>query len=112
MALVFGSLMLFESSSPLFKLSIAVIVPVVLVTTLLFVLTVRLAYKAFRKRPLTGAESLIGLEGTAWSDITPQGGTVRVHGELWSGWSEEHVPKGSAVVVEAVHGLKIKVRRG
>ena len=64
-ALIFGSLMLFESSSPFFKLSLAVIVPVVLITTLLFVLTVRLAYKAFRKRPLTGAEGLIGLEGTA-----------------------------------------------
>jgi membrane-bound serine protease (ClpP class) len=110
-ALIFGSLMLFESPSPFFKLSLAVIVPVVLITTLLFVVTVRLAYKAFRRKPLTGADGLIGLEGTASTDITPQGGTVRVHGELWSGWSDELIPKGSAVVVEAIKGLKIKVRR-
>ncbi len=112
MALIFGSLMLFDSSSPFFKLSLAVIVPVVLITALLFVLTVRLAYKAFRKRPLTGTEGLIGLEGTAITEITPQGGSVRVHGELWSGWSGETVPKGSAIVVEAIQGLKLKVRRG
>ncbi len=111
-ALIFGSLMLFESPLPFFKLSLAVIVPVVLITALLFVFTVRLAYKSFRKRPLTGVEGLIGLDGTASTDITPQGGTVRVHGELWSGWSDALVPKGSAVVVEAVKGLKVKVRRG
>ncbi len=110
-ALIFGSLMLFESPAPFFKLSLAVIVPVVFITTLLFVFTVRLAYKAFRKRPLTGAEGLIGIEGMAVTDITPQGGTVRVHGELWSGWSDAPVPKGSAVVVEAMQGLKVKVRR-
>ena len=110
-ALIFGSLMLFESSSPIFKLSLVVMVPVVLITTLLFVLTVRLAYKAFGERPLTGVESLIGLEGTASTDISPQGGTVRVHGELWSGWSDALVPEGSAVVVEAIRGLKVKVRR-
>ena len=110
-ALIFGSLMLFESSSPFFKLSMAVILPVVLITTLLFVFTVRLAYKAFRRKPLTGDDGLIGLQGTAVTDITPQGGTVRVHGELWSGWSDAPLPKGSAVVVEAIQGLKLKVRR-
>ncbi len=110
-ALIFGSLMLFESPLPFFKLSLAVIVPVVFITTLLFVFTVRLAYKTFRKRPLTGAEALIGLEGTASTDITPQGGIVRVHGELWSGWSDAPVPKGITVVVEAVQGLKVKVRK-
>jgi len=110
-ALVFGSLMLFESPLPFFKLSLAVIVPVVIITTLLFVFTVRLAYKASRKKPLTGTEGLIGLEGTASTDISPKGGAVRVHGELWSGWSDASIPKGSGVVVEAVQGLKLKVRR-
>jgi len=111
MALIFGSLMLFESPLPFFKLSLAVIIPVVLITALLFVFTARLAYKAFKRRPLTGADGLIGLEGTASTDITPQGGTVRVHGELWSAWSDALVPAGSAVVVEALQGLKLKVRR-
>ncbi len=112
MALVLGSLMLFESSAPFLKLSLAVMVPVVSVIALLFVLTGRLAYNAFRRKPITGVDSLVGLEGTARTDITPHGGTVRVHGELWSGWSDEPVPKGSAVVVEAIRGLKVKVRRG
>jgi len=110
-ALVFGSLMLFESPLPFFNLSLAVIVPVVMITTLLFVFTAGLAYKAFRKKPLTGTEGLIGLEGTASTDISSEGGVVRIHGELWSGWSDAPIPKGSGVVVEAVQGLKLKVTR-
>ena len=110
-ALVFGSLMLFESPLPFFNLSLAVIVPVVMITTLLFVFTAGLAYKAFRKKPLTGTEGLIGLEGTASTDISSEGGVVRIHGELWSGWSDAPIPKGSVVVVEAVQGLELKVTR-
>ncbi|MGD0281293.1 MAG: nodulation protein NfeD [Dissulfurispiraceae bacterium] len=110
-ALIFGSLMLFESSSPLFRLSLAVVLPATLITALFFVFTVGLAYRAFRRRPLTGAEGLIGLEGLARTEITPQGGTVLVHGEWWSAYSDELIPKDSAVAVEAIKGLKVKVRR-
>ncbi len=110
-ALIFGSLMLFESSSPLFRLSLAVILPATLITALFFVFTVGLAYRAFRRRPLTGVEGLIGLEGVAKTEITPQGGTVLVHGEWWSAYSDELIPKDSAVAVEAIKGLKIKVKR-
>lgn len=109
-ALIFGSLMLFETSSPLFKLSLAVILPATLVTALFFVFTFRLAYNAFRRKPITGAEGLIGLEGTATTDISSQGGTVKVHGELWSGYSDELIPKGSVVIIEAITGLKVKVK--
>lgn len=110
-SLVFGSLMLFESPSPYFRLSPGVITVAAFITALFFVVTFSLAYKAFRRRPVTGAEGLVDLEGRAGTDITPAGGTVVVHGELWSAYSDEFIPEGSRVAVRAVKDLKLDVRK-
>ncbi|MEW5744289.1 MAG: nodulation protein NfeD [Nitrospirota bacterium] len=110
-SLVLGSLMLFDSPFPFFKLSLWVVIPAALATALFFFATFRLAYRAFRNRPVTGAEGLVGAEGSARSDITAEGGMAFIHGELWSAFSDETVRKGEPVRVEAVKGLKLKVRR-
>ncbi len=110
-SIVLGSLMLFESSSPFFRLSLAVILPAAGVSALFFGVTIRLAYKAYRRKPVTGAEGLVGLEGIAKTDITPEGGTVVVHGEFWSAYADEDVRKDEKVVVENVKGLRVKIRR-
>jgi membrane-bound serine protease (ClpP class) len=109
--MIIGSLMLFESPSPFLKLSLRLILPAVIVTALFFTLTVRLAYKAFRRKPVTGSEGLIGLEGKALTDVSGKGGTVAVHGEIWSAYSEETIKKEDAVLIVSVSGLKIKVRK-
>ena len=110
-AMIIGSLMLFESPAPFMKLSLAVVLPAVIVTTLFFTVLLSLAYKAYRKKPTTGAEGLLGSHGTADTDITGQGGMISVHGELWSAYSDESIAKGERVVVEAVTGLKLKVKK-
>lgn len=110
-SLVLGSLMLFESSLPFFKLSLTIVLPAVAVTALFFILTFRLAYKAVLQKPVTGVEGLVGLEGLVKSDITSRGGTVLVHGEIWSAYSDEDIPKNEKVVVEELRGLKVKVKK-
>ncbi len=110
-AMVMGSLMLFESPAPFMKLSLSIILPVVIITAIFFTVVLGLAYKAFKRKPITGAEGLIGLEGIANTDITKDGGMVSLHGELWSAYSDELIPKGERIVVEAVAGLKIKIRK-
>jgi membrane-bound serine protease (ClpP class) len=110
-SMVIGSLMLFESSEPVFKLSLYLILPVVIFTALFFTATFRLAYKAYRRRPVTGSEGLVGHEGRASSDITGEGGTVRVRGEIWSDYSDEIIKKGEAVSVVSTSGLTIKVKK-
>jgi membrane-bound serine protease (ClpP class) len=110
-AMSFGSLMLFESAEPLYKLSLSIIIPAVLITALFFTLTFRLAYKAYRTTPVTGSESLIGLEGKATEDITKVGGMVSLHGELWSAVSDTRIEKGSPIIVTEVTGLKLKVNK-
>ena len=108
-SMLIGSLMLFDSPLPFLKLSLKVIMPAVILTTLFFSLTVWLALKAYRRKPATGPEGLVGLEGEARTDINKKG-MVFVHGELWRAWSDVEIKAKQEVVVEKVKGLRVKVR--
>ena len=110
-SMVIGSIMLFESPAPFMKLSLYVILPAAIITALFFSLTLGLAFKAFKRKPVTGSEGLLGGEGVASTDITRDGGMVLLHGERWSAYSDEPISKGEKVKVEAVSGLKVKVKR-
>ncbi len=110
-SMVLGSLMLYDSPFPFMKLSLAVVIPAVLITALFFVITFRLAFKAYKSRPATGQEGMIGAEGIAKTDISPQGGTIFVHGEYWSGYSDSLINKDEKIVVEEVKGLRVKVKK-
>jgi len=111
-AMVIGSLMLFESPAPFMKLSLFLILPAVIMTALFFTVVLSLAYKAYKRKPITGSESLIGLEGVANTDITKDGGVVLLRGEMWSAYSDETISKDKKVIVESVTGLKVKVKKG
>lgn len=110
-SMIIGSLMLFESAGPFFKLSLSVVLPAAIITAIFFILTFWLALRALKSKPVTGSEGLIGEEGVTKTEITKEGGTVAVHGELWSAYSDEPIEEGQLVVVESVKGLKIKVRK-
>ncbi len=110
-SLTLGSLMLFESPMPFLRVSLSIILPAAIITALFFVFTFRLAYKAHKRKHATGSEALVGLEGIAKSDVGPLGGMVQVHGEFWSAYSESRIAKDDKVVVEAVSGLKVKIRK-
>jgi len=109
-SMTIGSLMLIDSPLPFLRISYSVIVPSLLFTISLFVLTMSLVIKAHRRKPETGAEELTGMEGEARTDIGVDG-QVFVHGEIWEAYSEEPIKAGSKVLVEKVKGLKLKVRR-
>lgn len=108
-SMLIGSLMLFESPLPFFRLSLKVILPAVLLTTLFFSLTIFLVIKAYRRKPVTGTEGLIGLEGEAKTAIHDYG-QILVHGEIWHAWSDQPINKGEKVIIEKVADLKLKVR--
>lgn len=110
-AMLLGSLMLFESPGPFMKLSLFLILPAVIVTALFFTVVVGLAYRAYKRKPVTGSEGLVGMEGIANTDITKDSGVVSLHGEIWSAYSDETISKGEKIVVESISGLKVKVRK-
>ena len=109
-SLLLGSMMLFESPNPELRLSWKVLIPTVALASSFFLVTAGLAFKAYRKKPATGSEGLIGMEGIAETDITPDG-KVFVHGENWNAWSDEVIVRGEKVTVLEVKGLTLKVRK-
>lgn len=110
-SMVIGSLMLFDSPAPFLRLSLALILPAVIVTALFFTATFSLAYRAFQRKPATGIEGLIGTAGKAVTDITKDSGTVALHGEVWSASSDDVIKKGDRIEVISLSGLQIKVKK-
>ena len=107
-AMVLGSLMLIEV--PSLRISWAVIIPVVAFSALIFIITVTIAVRVHREKADTGREGLIGLRGEAKTDISPTG-QVFARGEYWSARSDESIKKGEKVVVTAVEGLTLTVKK-
>jgi len=109
-AMVLGSLMLFESPEPYMRVSWNVILVTVLFTSAFAIFAVTMAVRVHRRKPTTGQEGLLGEEGVADSDLAPAG-KVFVRGEYWEAWSEERIAKGEPVAVIAVEGMRLKVRK-
>ncbi len=79
---VLGSLMLFEGPIPAMRVSLGVVLPTaVIVAAVTGFLLTRVLW-AYRQRPMTGKEGLVGEVGRAIGEIAPEG-TVAVHGEYW-----------------------------
>ena len=110
-AMFLGSLMLFSGGGPLFRVSISVIATTTGMTALFFVVVVGLILRAHKRKPTTGSEGLVGIDGKASTIVDKDGGTVKVHGEIWSAYSDEQISEGESVVVESANGLKVKVRK-
>jgi len=110
-AMLLGSVMLIDSSSPALQISWAVIIPAVALSALLFIITVSVAVKVYREKADTGKEGLIGMQALAKTDILADG-QVFMRGEYWSAWSDEPISKGDKVTIISVEGLKLKVKKG
>jgi membrane-bound serine protease (ClpP class) len=109
-SLALGSVMLFDSSVPALRLSLSVMIPTVLLVSLFFIVVVSLAVKAYRGKPFTGMEGMLGREG---STITPvhRDGKVLIKGEYWNAFSGEPIEEGVAVRVIGSQGLKLEVEK-
>ncbi len=61
----------------------------------------------------TNADRYIGMEGRVTVPINVIEGTGRVlvSGSDWSAVSDEDIPKGALVKIEAIEGVKLKVKR-
>jgi len=76
---------------------------------MLFIITITLVVKAQKRKPETGVEELIGMEGVAKTDVH-NSGQVFVHGEIWEAVSDVPLKAGSKIIIEEVKGLRLKVR--
>jgi membrane-bound serine protease (ClpP class) len=107
-ALLLGSLMLFEETSPGMRLSWRVLLPTLLTVSGFFVGVAGLAFRAQVAQPRTGADGLVGEIGVAKQEIAPEG-KVFVHGELWKARATKPIPEGTHVRIVKVDGLTLEV---
>jgi len=109
-AMLLGSLMLFESPEPYMRASLSVIIFVVLATAAFFVFAVGMGLKAQRRKTTTGEAGMVGEVGVARSPLKPEG-YVFVHGEIWKAEADEPIEQGEKVVVKKVEHLTLKVTK-
>ena len=107
-ALVFGGLLLFDTDSEAYDIS----VPIVILTAALlgggFVFIISKAVQARHRAVHTGIEEMLGAHGVVRSPLDPLG-HVFVRGALWRARSEQPVTVGQKVVVDDVEGLTLTV---
>ena len=108
-AMLIGSTMLIDSPDPLIQISRGIIYPVVILTAIFIIVAVRLVIKAMKNKPVTGLDALSGMKGLAETEITPNGGTVLVNGEIWRAVSDETIPRGTEIRVMNSENMTLKV---
>ena len=109
-AFLIGSLMLFNRDDPLFRLSLAYIIPATIITALFFAFIVGKGLRAQFLPIKAGKETLLGKTVAAFTPIDAAGGKVFVEGEYWNAVSDTPVEQGKPVEVSGVLGLTLKVR--
>ncbi|MCH8126264.1 nodulation protein NfeD [candidate division KSB1 bacterium] len=108
-SMLLGSLMLFDSPEPFFKVSLSVILPAVILTAAFFLFAIGFGLKAQKQKPVSGAEGIIGEVGVAIEKINPEG-RIKVHGEFWNAVAESPIkPKEKVKVCAVLDGLMLKV---
>ncbi|PCI34347.1 MAG: serine protease [Alphaproteobacteria bacterium] len=113
---VFGSIMLFDSDLPGFQVSPYLIGGLATISSMLGLMFITMAVRAWRRPAVSGPEGMIGIPGTIidWHQGT---GHVATHGEVWSAVCPENLKedlkedlrKGVQVRVTARDGLVLEV---
>ncbi len=104
-----GSMMLVDTSAQYLRLSLTVVLPVVIITALFIGVIVAAGVRAQFRKPVSGAEGLVGEEGETRTRVDHTGGQVFVHGEIWRAVSTRPLLPGTRVKVVGIRGLVLEV---
>ena len=105
-----GSIILFQSDSPVFRVSFWLIGSMTVLTGLAFLFVAYSGIRAQFRRKVSGQERLVGMIGRVRSKLNPEG-QVFVDGSLWRAIAlDPPIEEGEYVVVDRVDGLTLYVR--
>lgn len=107
-AFVAGSIILFDSDLPGYRVSIPIIAAVAAASAALFLFGLGAAMRARRLGVTTGREAMIGATAVALEDFAERG-TVRAFSENWQAQSRRPVRKGDKLRITGIEGLVLKV---
>jgi len=107
-SLSLGSFLLFDTPEPALRISMQVLIPAVLITSIFFIAVIWLAARAQMRKHYSGTEAMIEARGETMTDIDPEG-QVLYQGEYWAAKSDHPIVKGKKVRIVKVEGLKLTV---
>ena len=105
-SLILGSVMLFENV----RVSLNLMMPTIVLVGGFFIVIAFLAFRAYRGKPTSGMEGLIGEMGVVKEKIDPVG-LIFAHGEHWKATCTEVVEEGEKVQVIGSKGLELIVEK-
>src|SRR5690625_787280 len=105
---VIGSIMLFDTDTEVFRVSMELIAGLAIVSALLLLGLVTLLLRSRRQPKASGADLMVGQIGEAIYAFDGQG-QVRIEGEIWAAESDAPLNENEAVRVLARDGLRLKV---
>ncbi len=107
-AFVIGSVILIDTDAPGFGVSPSLIAAVAVVSAGAMLLTFAFLARARRRAVVSGPEQMVGSAGTV-VDWSGDGGSVRVHGEMWRARASSPLALGAHVRVTRLDGLTLTV---
>ena len=107
-AIIFGSIMMFDSGIPGFGISITFVIGMGLVAGLLLLWLLSYLVKARRQGAVSGRDRIVGGHGVAMESFVGSG-KVWLEGEAWSATSKQAVEIDQTVLILDLDGLVLKV---
>ncbi len=107
-AFAIGSLILFDTDSEQFRVSLSIIAALTILTSGFFLIALRSLLTARKGPVVSGQEQLIGGFGQALEDFDTCG-QIRIHGEIWRADTARPVHTGDRVHVTAIDGLTLHI---
>lgn len=109
-AFFLGALLLTERQAPFLRVSLQLALFMAVLTGMFFLFAVSAGIRAQKGPVRMGSESLVGAEGIARTDLSPEG-MVYVAGEMWTAKTDTgQIPEGQRVEVIGIDGLRLRVR--
>jgi membrane-bound serine protease (ClpP class) len=107
-AMVLGAVMLVDGPIPEMRIHWGTAIGLALPFSAITLLLLTLAMRARHNKVETGTEGMIGLIGSAITELAPAG-KIFVHGEYWDALAVQPVTAGTRVRVTAIDKLKLTV---
>ena len=107
-AMVLGAVMLVNGPIPEMRIHWGTAIGLALPFSAITLLLLSLAVRARRNKVETGSEGMIGIIGSAVTELAPAG-KIFVHGEYWDAVAVKPVTAGARVRVTAIDKLKLTV---
>jgi membrane-bound serine protease (ClpP class) len=107
-ALIIGTVILFEPGAAGYSVPLSFVVTLGLVSALVVFSIVALAARARKRKVVSGSEHIIGARGVVLDDMQTEG-WARVEGERWRIVSRVPLARGQTVRVNRIDGLTLAV---